>query len=611
MSNNNQKFWIRTGMLVVTSVLAFIAAQYLIDAIANKTIDRFTTNLLVIAIIVLALGVTFYIVLDARKLSNQVADMNDKLNESYQSVSIEKSGFEELSAVLSNLHQAVAIISRNDTIYWVNDSFEKLFGFTKEESLGSKVSDLLAGPETDRSLIEKMDEAIFKRNEPVTVKLVHYRKDKSTFWARVEITPVLDEEGNLEKYIAVSSDISDEHYFELLLKQSQANFKQITSTINSVTFLYNIDESKYEYISKNCGEILGAPSDFFHLGNDYAAQFVHPEDLEMMRAATAKVESGHPYKIEYRIIVNDEIKWVKEESFPIEADDNGVRRNSGICTDITERKHDQKKLAETHKELEVKSNEINDSIAYALRIQESTLSEVGQKSDLFPHSFVLNKPKDIVSGDFYRLDSIITSKNELLKGFIVGDCTGHGVPGAILSILCSSLIRQTLTNHDVHNVGDALNNVRENLQGFFNNSSNEDRIKDGMDAAFGVVHSETKMLYFAGANMNCYIVRDNEVIRIKGNRQHVGYDKDSLPFETHAFQLIEGDSIYVSTDGFLDQFGGPKSKKFGSKQFTEIIKESTLLPIYEREEFLMNKLMSWKNEEEQTDDICLLGIEID
>ena len=223
---------------------------------------------------------------------------------------------------------------------------------------------------------------------------------------------------------------------------------------------------------------------------------------------------------------------------------------------------------------------------------------------------MLFKPKDVVSGDFYRFDHIKTNDQTGLKGFLVGVCTGHGAPGATLAILCSTLLKQSLSEENINSAGDSLEFVTKNLSSLFLNTDDENSIYDGMDAGFGVVNSKTKKLYYAGAFRDCHIVRSGEIITIKGDRQHVGFSDSFLPFTTHEFQLKSGDNIYITSDGYIDQFGGSEHRKFMMKRYLETIVQASTLPLNERKNYFAEVLEEWQGDLEQIDDICVIGVEI-
>ncbi|HWY12015.1 MAG TPA: SpoIIE family protein phosphatase, partial [Bacteroidia bacterium] len=234
----------------------------------------------------------------------------------------------------------------------------------------------------------------------------------------------------------------------------------------------------------------------------------------------------------------------------------------------------QKSIIAFQKHLfEEKNKEIMDSINYAVRIQKGILPSESDFKNTFKNSFIYFKPKDIVSGDFYWFISIVDdSINKNIAVFAAADCTGHGVPGAFMSMLNNTLLNQTVYNSVINSPADALNflnkELPKNLKSFDLNST----IKDGMDIAICLIDFNSKTLKFAGANNPCWIVRNNSLIELKPLKQAITateeYDKAVFTDEIFSFQ--KEDSIYLFTDGYSDQFGGPKGKKFKHKQLKEL-----------------------------------------
>jgi PAS domain S-box-containing protein len=398
-------------------------------------------------------------------------------------------------------------------------------------------------------------------------------------------------------------DVTKQKEIEKKLVEREKTLRQITETLTDVFYLYNITENKYEYISSNCDVVLGANSEFFYSGKSHTKNFVHLEDAKQLLEVNHEVSSGKPYSIDYRIIVDDKIRWINEKSYPIKDESGTVVANSGICRDIT----DFKSASETIKE---QNNEIHKSILYAKRLQESVLPSSKRILDIFPDSFVFYKPKDIVSGDFFVVDFLRANDHTMLPSFIVGDCTGHGIPGAVLSLMCNVLVRESFTRKEVNSPSEALDFIRNRLVQFFKSDNNK-KIRDGMDISFCVLDKEKELLYFAGGYNSCVIVRDKKIIEYKGDKQHVGYNENPQPFKNHVISLHKKDKIFLYTDGYIDQFGGKRGKKYTKKRLHELLVDSSDLPMTEIGEQIEKEFLDWKKELEQVDDVTLMGVHLD
>jgi serine phosphatase RsbU (regulator of sigma subunit) len=267
----------------------------------------------------------------------------------------------------------------------------------------------------------------------------------------------------------------------------------------------------------------------------------------------------------------------------------------------------QKAEVEKQKELvEEKNKEITDSINYAERIQRALFASKRRLDNNLKNYFILFKPKEKVSGDFY---SAIKLKNNHFL-LVTADSTGHGVPGAIMSILNIACLRtaitQGFTQPDL-----LLNETRRLIIKTLKDDGSEEGGKDGMDGSVLCFDFENKILYCATANNPIWIIRNNELIEIKADRMPIGkHDKDSIPFTLHTIHLQESDTIYTLTDGYADQFGGPKGKKFKQKQLQEILLNIYNEPMETQKQKLDEVFVEWKGNLEQVDDVCLIGIRI-
>ncbi|MCB0395159.1 MAG: SpoIIE family protein phosphatase [Flavobacteriales bacterium] len=259
-------------------------------------------------------------------------------------------------------------------------------------------------------------------------------------------------------------------------------------------------------------------------------------------------------------------------------------------------------------ELEFAYNEIRDSIKYARRIQESILPPKDVVKSLLPDAFVLYRPKDIVSGDFYWIDQ----KGDVVMIAAV-DCTGHGVPGAFMSIMGHSKLNQVVSHlGDKVDAAEILNNLNTEVSNSLKKSSLEESAKDGMDITFCAINLQTRELQFAGAYNPLYLIRDGIFREVKGDKFPIGIflGKQTLPFTNHTLKLQENDVFYLFSDGYVDQFGGPRNKKFMSARFKSLLMDIYHLPMEEQSTILEENLDEWRNGSEQVDDILVMGVRV-
>jgi serine phosphatase RsbU (regulator of sigma subunit) len=268
--------------------------------------------------------------------------------------------------------------------------------------------------------------------------------------------------------------------------------------------------------------------------------------------------------------------------------------------------HKEKERIEKLKtEIEYRHREMVDSVNYAKRIQEAILPELAEINTAFPNSFVLFKPKDIVSGDFFWFDI----KED--KVFIAAaDCTGHGVPGALMSMLGTDKLNNALEN--TSEADKLLADLNRGVKKVLKQSGKEDSTRDGMDIALCVFNRELNQMEYAGANRPCWIIRNgqNEVEEIKGTKTAIGgHTEDDQEFSRHQFKLLKGDLIYIFSDGYADQFSS-SDKKLMTRKFKEILLSNSSKAMSEQKEFLDHFIENWRGNMEQTDDILVIGIKI-
>lgn len=253
--------------------------------------------------------------------------------------------------------------------------------------------------------------------------------------------------------------------------------------------------------------------------------------------------------------------------------------------------------------VEEKNEEITASIHYAKRIQAAILPPDKVVKEYLTESFILYKPKDIVAGDFYWLEQ----KNGKIL-FAACDCTGHGVPGAMVSVVCVNGLNRSVREHGLTNPGEILNRTREIVIEEFEKS--EEEVKDGMDVAICSLQGYT--LQYAGANNPLWIIRKNSLVveEIKPNKQPIGKYPHAAPFTTHTIELEKGDSIYIFSDGYVDQFGGEKGKKFMQKSFKILLLSIQDKDLLEQKQIIDTKFEDWKGDLAQIDDVCVIGVRV-
>lgn len=251
--------------------------------------------------------------------------------------------------------------------------------------------------------------------------------------------------------------------------------------------------------------------------------------------------------------------------------------------------------------------QVTDSIKYAQKIQEAILPPESYVRRLLPDSFILYRPKDIVSGDFYWMGE---ANNKVF--FAAVDCTGHGVPGAFMSIVGYNQLKQAIITTGGSNPAQILDHLNQGVSETLHQKDINSTSKDGMDIAICSLNKDTLELEYAGAFNPLYLLRNGEIIQTKGDKFPIGsfLDGETPSFTNNKIQLVPGDQIYIFSDGFADQFGGPRGKKFMYKRFRELLLSNSGKDLSEQKDVLKESLFKWMKNEEQVDDILVMGIKV-
>lgn len=427
----------------------------------------------------------------------------------------------QMELVLKQVENTMVITDPSGMTIWVNDAFKKLTGFEKKDIIGKKPGDVLQGELTDEETIEKIRYGL-KTKAPFYVEIINYHKLGLPYWLNLQITPVLDKEGNVEKFISVQSDISERKNAEDRIKKKNLEL-----------------ENKNETITKTVKELT--------------------------ELSTALNEQGIELHTQQKILKNQNKK-------------------------------------------------ITESINYAKRIQNAITSDDYILNKYFTSHFIYNKPKDIVSGDF-----LWTSKIENKIYIVVADCTGHGVPGAIMSTIGVSLLDRITAMHGIKKPNAILQILQFELKKLL--KRNDSSVNDGMDLGVIVIDLKLKELQFSGAHHNVLLFKKSSIDSIenvKGDKYGIGgiYAKKFNSFTLHSFDLEDIHRFYMFTDGVKDQFGSDdsasnaKETKFTQRRMIQILEAHCSDEMDFVEEVISEKISQWQGQRKQTDDMLMVGVEI-
>ena len=250
--------------------------------------------------------------------------------------------------------------------------------------------------------------------------------------------------------------------------------------------------------------------------------------------------------------------------------------------------------------------QITDSIQYAKGLQNALLTDQNSLKKIIPNHFIFYRPKDIVSGDFYWVRSI----NEYTV-IAIADCTGHGVPGAFMSVLGISLLNEIIRRKEIINANQALEVLRHELKETLHQSESSYSSNSGMDIALCIINRKEKIMQYAGANTPLYLIRNKKLIEYRPTRNPIGLTPIEIPFKNNEIEYQDKDIFYLFSDGFIDQFGGDDGKKFRSRRFKHMLLEIHEKPMIIQRDFIDFNLKKWMgNKHEQVDDILIFGFRI-
>ena len=323
-----------------------------------------------------------------------------------------------------------------------------------------------------------------------------------------------------------------------------------------------------------------------------------------MEAIIQAINKGNIYRYVSKPWKREDLKITIDSALEVY---NLKSQNKHLIDDLKEANRTlEQKVNERTRQLEQQRMNITDSIKYASRIQRALMLPSEELEKILPSHFILNKPKDIVSGDYYW----VSQKNNKLI-IAVADCTGHGVPGAFMSIMGINFLNEIVNQSDTIVANEILNELRAQLIKSLGQTGRRDEAKDGMEMALCIVDPENRKIQFSGAFRPMYLIKDEELIVIKGDPMPIGkYNETEVPFTNKEVKFNENDMIYLFTDGYVDQIGGLDRKTFKSIQFKKLLKEIHYKPLKEQKSILLEEHGIWRAGQEQIDDIMILGVRL-
>ena len=521
-----------------------------------------------------------------------------KLEESF--IKIKESLFKIFNSSPSGM---IIIDTESGKLIEINKSFLEVFGYDHKEMIGLTVDELLITPsDSQQTSFTKLKKQRQLKNEEILCYTKEGRRRDAIFSAEL-----IEMEGK-EFFLCVFHDITEMKAMERKIIESENKYRNIIEEAGDVLCTTN-SRGVLTYINKQA-DVLTEYSNTELIGKHFSRLIADEWKETVISVYQSQFDNGiREMSLEFVICTRTGKKRWVEQIVIIQQEEGIIKGFQSIVRDIDERKKADLLLKEQKQIIEQKNKNIIDSINYAKRIQDAIFPPEELIKKMLPKSFVLYKPKDIVSGDFYWVEKF-NNKTYLAAA----DCAGHGVPGALLSIVGYNLLSKSINEHGHTKPNEILNELSNGINKTLRQTLGSFGIRDTMDIALCSIDTVESVLEFAGAYNSLYLIRKDKLIEISADRFPIGrsIDKELKKFTNHKMKLIQGDTLYLFSDGYPDQFGGPKGKKFRYKRFRELFLSMQHLPMNEQKELLDKTIENWKNtSEEQTDDILIIGVRVE
>lgn len=498
-----------------------------------------------------------------------------------------------MQLLLENASEVITIYEEDGTVRYVSPSVETILGYGQKELQGKSDIDKIHPNtlEIAQGLFKSLRE---NPDEKVTVQFEYQTKDGNYIWLEATGTNFMSNPA-IRGYILNSRDITERRRAEL---EQRMRSKMQALSENSPDLITRLEHGAISYINPTIETFTGkSPKQF--LNKKVRETDLNTAILDQWLSVVEQVNASNETVAMEMDFPTDQGKRIMQvNAIPEYDEQKNIESVLVVSHDITERK-------EIELEIQNKNKKINDSINYAKRIQNAILPNTRHINKALPDSFILYKPRDVVSGDFPWFVQI---KDDIFIAAV--DCTGHGVPGALLSLIGYFLLNDIVRSRKITEPGKILDLLDEGVTQTLRQDQDDSATKDGMDIALCRINTETRTVEYAGAHRPLWFMKGGAMDEVKGNKFPIGGGiyKNQTNFTTTKLQMAKGDSFYFSSDGFPDQFGGPEVRKFGPKKTREIIEQIHKKSMHDAAQVFDREWEAWKGEHKQTDDVLLIGI---
>lgn len=515
---------------------------------------------------------------------------NAKLEEQIEEVNRTRS---RMQLLLENASEVITIYEEDGTIRYISPSVQTILGYAPAAMQGARDLENVH-PDSRDVYMDLFQRMKYSTGMKVTAQFQYKTSDGDYIWLEATGTNFMSNAA-IHGYVLNSRDITQHRRAE---QEQRMRSKMQALSENSPDLITRLENGLISYINPIIRHYTGSDTDAF-LHKEASSVALDKSVLENWLQITEEVsrtETTISKEMNFPSILGNRVMQVN--AIPEFDEQQKLESVLVVSHDVTERK-----LIEI--DIQHKNKNINDSINYARRIQNAIMPDSNAISSALPDSFILYKPRDVVSGDF---PWFFKRGDDLYIAAV--DCTGHGVPGALLSLIGYFLLNDIVRSRRVADPGKILDLLDEGVMLTLRQDQFDAATKDGMDIALCRINVKAGVVEYAGAHRPLYVMKESGLEEIKGNRFPVGGGKfkNRTNFTTTRVQMTPGDGIYFCSDGFPDQFGGPEKSKFGSKRLRELIQQLHHKPAIESATTFKEEWEAWRGDEKQTDDVLLIGI---
>jgi len=520
----------------------------------------------------------------------ELQETNAKLEEQFIEV---QRAQKRMQIILENASEVITIYEEDGSIRYVSPSVESIWGYRPSELVGKR--DILNVTKESQHVIEEMFEKLLAdKTKSITIEYEYKLKNKTTIWLEATGRNLLADPA-IHGIVLNSRDITERRRAE---QEARMRGQMQSLSENSPDLITRFDsEGNVFYINPTIKHLTGAEPDAV-IHQNLEVLDISQETKEFWKNLLKEVTQKQTMirkEMPFKSRLGERIMNVNG----IPEFDNTQQMESVliVANDITAQKQTESALLNTNKK-------IRESINYAKRIQTAILPDMRTIRKVFTNSFIFYQPRDVVSGDF---PWFIETENYTFVAVV--DCTGHGVPGALISLIGYFLLNDIVNTQEIDNSGLILDMLSRGVEKTLRQDI-EATTRDGMDIALCRININQTTLQYAGAHRPLYRVRKGNLTQIKGDKFPVGGGqyKNRKEFQTHDLQIQSNDAVYCFSDGLPDQFGGPNNRKFSPKQVRHLVIEHEAKPMAEIGEIFRNAFQTWKGNRKQTDDVLLIGI---